>query len=75
MFAMVGTRDMLVTRSRSINRSTSTGSNRRTITWRTPMNVQACGRPQPLAWNSGMVCSSTPVSSLQKMLATYKVWR
>ena len=28
-----------------------------------PVMVADCGRPQPLAWNSGMVCSSTRVSS------------
>ena len=75
MFAMVGTIDMLVARSCSINRSTCAGRTGGPSPGARPCMVQACGRPQPLAWNRGMVCSSTPLSSLQKMLATYKVCR
>ena len=58
--AMVGTSDMAVAVSSWIRRSTCGGSKRRTITCLMPIMVAACGRPQPLAWNSGMVCSSTP---------------
>ena len=61
--AMVGTSDMAVARSSWIRLNTRGGSKRRTITCFTPIMVEACGRPQPLAWNSGMVCSSTPLSS------------
>ena len=67
-----GANDMLVTPSCSISRSTLAGSKRRTITWRRPIIVQACGRPHPLAWKSGMVCNSTAVSLFTKTAMTYK---
>ena len=59
-FAMVGTSDMAVRLLSWIRRKTVVGSKRRTITCFSPIMVEACGRPHPLAWNSGMVCSSTP---------------
>ena len=34
-------------------------SKRRTITCFSPLMVEVWARPQPFAWNSGMVCSST----------------
>ena len=70
-FAIVGTMLISVALCFSINCRTDTGSNRRTITCFEPRNVENCGRPQPLAWNSGIVCRSTMLSASGHVHAAY----
>ena len=73
--AMVGTIPMPVAFSSWIRRKTRVGSKRRTITCVRPLSVELWARPQPLAWNSGMVCSSTFSSQRTKVATTASAWR